>query len=133
MGSTVLTAIATSTARAHVGSIFRARTWPGLACRLARNSRPDAGAGLRRFGAVSGLGAALHILGSSRTRRFSSSPLTTMSKHPLINKPAPTVTLPDSNGESFTFTPGQQGKPAIVFFVPSVVRQLLFRCAIVVD
>ncbi|KAI0035198.1 peroxiredoxin Q [Vararia minispora EC-137] len=43
-----------------------------------------------------------------------------MSKHPLLNKSAPTITLPDANGEPFTFTPGTQGKPAVVFFVPSV-------------
>ena len=40
--------------------------------------------------------------------------------HPLLNKPAPTVTCPNADGEDFTFTPGASGKPAVVFFVPSV-------------
>ncbi|KZV67087.1 peroxiredoxin Q [Peniophora sp. CONT] len=40
--------------------------------------------------------------------------------HPLLNKPAPTFTAPDVDGKDFTFTPGASGKPAVVFFVPSV-------------
>ena len=40
--------------------------------------------------------------------------------HPLLNKPAPTITCPNADGEDFTFTPGASGKPAVVFFVPSV-------------
>jgi peroxiredoxin Q/BCP len=35
----------------------------------------------------------------------------------LVGKPAPSITLPDANGESYTLTPGQ-GKVTVVFFYP---------------
>jgi peroxiredoxin Q/BCP len=35
-----------------------------------------------------------------------------------LTGPAPPFSLPDSNGETFTFTPGQSGLPTAVFFYP---------------
>ncbi|PPQ63624.1 hypothetical protein CVT24_004377 [Panaeolus cyanescens] len=36
----------------------------------------------------------------------------------LIGKEAPVITLPDSNGEVFSFKPGQLGIPTVLFFYP---------------
>ncbi|KAI0061622.1 AhpC-TSA-domain-containing protein [Artomyces pyxidatus] len=36
----------------------------------------------------------------------------------LIGKTAPTLTLPSSDGSTFTFTPGTQGAPVALFFYP---------------
>lgn len=36
----------------------------------------------------------------------------------LIGKTAPTITLPNYDGESYTFTPGEKGVPAALFFYP---------------
>ncbi|KAH9841520.1 peroxiredoxin Q [Rhodofomes roseus] len=38
--------------------------------------------------------------------------------HPLIGKPAPTLTLPNHNGETYTITPGANGVPIALFFYP---------------
>ena len=37
----------------------------------------------------------------------------------LIGKKAPTFTLPDSSGESFTFTAGESGLPTAILFYPN--------------
>ncbi|KAJ7935607.1 thioredoxin-like protein [Mycena leptocephala] len=42
-----------------------------------------------------------------------------MSHRTLIGKPAPAITLPNYDGESFTLTPGENGKPIIIFFYPN--------------
>ncbi|KAH0832158.1 thioredoxin-like protein [Lanmaoa asiatica] len=43
-------------------------------------------------------------------------------QHPLIDKPAPPFSIPDSNGEVFNFPPEQEGKrvekPIALFFYP---------------
>jgi len=39
-------------------------------------------------------------------------------KHALIEKTAPTITLPNSDGSDYTFTPGQSGRPTALFFYP---------------
>jgi peroxiredoxin Q/BCP len=36
----------------------------------------------------------------------------------LIGKPAPSISLLNYDGESFTFTPGEKGVPAALFFYP---------------
>ncbi|CAA7261488.1 unnamed protein product [Cyclocybe aegerita] len=36
----------------------------------------------------------------------------------LIGKPAPSITLPNYDGQTFTFTPGGTGLPAAIFFYP---------------
>jgi len=41
-----------------------------------------------------------------------------MSHRTLIGKPAPAITLPNYDGESFTLTPGAKGIPTVVFFYP---------------
>ncbi|KAF7346276.1 Peroxiredoxin Q [Mycena sanguinolenta] len=41
-----------------------------------------------------------------------------MSHRSLIGKPAPAITLPNYDGESFTLTPGTKGTPTVVFFYP---------------
>jgi len=38
--------------------------------------------------------------------------------HTLIGKPAPSISLPDSKGETFTLKPGDQGLPIALFFYP---------------
>ncbi|GBE84900.1 peroxiredoxin Q [Sparassis latifolia] len=38
--------------------------------------------------------------------------------HPLVGKPAPSISLPDANGETFTLTPGANGVPVALFFYP---------------
>ncbi|KAJ7069819.1 peroxiredoxin Q [Mycena amicta] len=40
-----------------------------------------------------------------------------MSHHRLVGKPAPVITLPNYDGESFTLTPGE-GTPIVIFFYP---------------
>jgi peroxiredoxin Q/BCP len=42
-----------------------------------------------------------------------------MSKqHALLNQPAPTFSLPNTDGTTYEFKPGATGKPAAVFFYP---------------
>ncbi|KZT73827.1 AhpC-TSA-domain-containing protein [Daedalea quercina L-15889] len=38
--------------------------------------------------------------------------------HPLIGKPAPALTLPNYNGETYTMTPSANGVPIALFFYP---------------
>ncbi|OCH91855.1 AhpC-TSA-domain-containing protein [Obba rivulosa] len=40
------------------------------------------------------------------------------SSHPLVGKPAPAISLPDANGNTFTVTPGANGVPIVLFFYP---------------
>lgn len=44
-------------------------------------------------------------------------------QHPLIDKPAPSFSIPDSNGDVFKFPPEEEGKriekPIALFFYPS--------------
>lgn len=39
--------------------------------------------------------------------------------HPLINQPAPVLTLPDANGKPFEVNPGKNGLPTAIFFYPT--------------
>jgi len=41
-----------------------------------------------------------------------------MTKHPLVGKKAPTLSLPNFDGETFTFTPESEGRPTALFFYP---------------
>ncbi|KAJ7134589.1 peroxiredoxin Q, partial [Mycena epipterygia] len=41
-----------------------------------------------------------------------------MSHRSLVGKPAPPVTLPNYDGETFTLTPGEKGLPIVLFFYP---------------
>ncbi|EIN12837.1 peroxiredoxin Q [Punctularia strigosozonata HHB-11173 SS5] len=41
-----------------------------------------------------------------------------MAPHPLLNEPAPSITLPDANGDTYTFTPGANSVPAALLFYP---------------
>jgi peroxiredoxin Q/BCP len=41
-----------------------------------------------------------------------------MAPHPLIGQAAPVISLPDSSGATFTFTPGSSGQPAAILFYP---------------
>ena len=45
-------------------------------------------------------------------------PNTTMSKHPLLGQPAPALSLPNSEGTTYEYKPGAQGKPSAIFFYP---------------
>ncbi|KIP05373.1 hypothetical protein PHLGIDRAFT_108358 [Phlebiopsis gigantea 11061_1 CR5-6] len=38
--------------------------------------------------------------------------------HPLIGKPAPSLSLPDANGDTYTLEPSKVGKPVVIFFYP---------------
>ncbi|KZT11999.1 peroxiredoxin Q [Laetiporus sulphureus 93-53] len=38
--------------------------------------------------------------------------------HALINKPAPSLSLPDAKGETYTLAPGTKGVPTALFFYP---------------
>ena len=38
--------------------------------------------------------------------------------HPLAGKPAPSLSLPDANGETYTLEPSNVGKPVVIFFYP---------------
>jgi len=40
-----------------------------------------------------------------------------MAPHPLVGKPAPSFSIPDSDGNTYEFLPGQ-GKPIALFFYP---------------
>ena len=40
------------------------------------------------------------------------------SKHPLIGKPAPVLSLPNADGTTYELKPGAEGKPTAVFFYP---------------
>ncbi|CDO76104.1 hypothetical protein BN946_scf184649.g30 [Trametes cinnabarina] len=44
-----------------------------------------------------------------------------MARHPLIDKPAPTISLPGADGETHTVTPGAKGVPTVLFFYPKSV------------
>jgi hypothetical protein len=39
--------------------------------------------------------------------------------HPLVNQPAPIITLPDANGKPFEINPGKSGVPTAIFFYPT--------------
>ncbi|EGN97994.1 hypothetical protein SERLA73DRAFT_182807 [Serpula lacrymans var. lacrymans S7.3] len=41
-----------------------------------------------------------------------------MAPHPLVGTPAPSFSIPDSNGETFNLTPGTTGAPIALFFYP---------------
>jgi len=41
-----------------------------------------------------------------------------MTKHALQDEKAPPISLPNFDGETFTFTPGDEGRYAVVFFYP---------------
>ncbi|KAI9058426.1 AhpC-TSA-domain-containing protein, partial [Trametes sanguinea] len=41
-----------------------------------------------------------------------------MARHPLIDKPAPTFSLPGADGQTYTVTPGAKGVPTVLFFYP---------------
>ncbi|KAI0372227.1 peroxiredoxin Q [Pilatotrama ljubarskyi] len=41
-----------------------------------------------------------------------------MARHPLIGKPAPPISLPGADGETYTLTPGEKGVPVALFFYP---------------
>lgn len=41
-----------------------------------------------------------------------------MSHRKLVGEKAPTITLPNYDGESFTLTPGEKGLPIALFFYP---------------
>ncbi|ETW81767.1 atypical 2-cysteine peroxiredoxin [Heterobasidion irregulare TC 32-1] len=41
-----------------------------------------------------------------------------MAKHPLVGKPAPSLSLFNNKGETYNFTPGTQGAPVALFFFP---------------
>ncbi|EJF63383.1 AhpC-TSA-domain-containing protein [Dichomitus squalens LYAD-421 SS1] len=38
--------------------------------------------------------------------------------HPLVGKPAPAISLPAADGETYTLTPGAKGVPVALFFYP---------------
>ncbi|KAI0754924.1 thioredoxin-like protein [Daedaleopsis nitida] len=38
--------------------------------------------------------------------------------HPLVGKPAPSISLPAADGETYTLTPGAKGVPVALFFYP---------------
>jgi|SRR5712671_1535713 len=44
---------------------------------------------------------------------------TTMSKHQLVGKPAPALSLPNADGTTFDYKPGADGKPTAIFFYPA--------------
>lgn len=48
----------------------------------------------------------------------STSLLNIMSFQNLIGKTAPSITLQNYDGESYTFTPGAKGLPSVIFFYP---------------
>lgn len=41
-----------------------------------------------------------------------------MTRSPLIGKPAPALSLPDANGETYNLTPDSAGVPIALFFYP---------------
>ncbi|KAH9950559.1 thioredoxin-like protein [Amylocystis lapponica] len=41
-----------------------------------------------------------------------------MAPHSLVGKPAPSLSLPNANGETWTLTPGANGVPIALFFYP---------------
>ncbi|KAI0632177.1 AhpC-TSA-domain-containing protein [Trametes polyzona] len=41
-----------------------------------------------------------------------------MARHPLIGQPAPPISLPGADGETYTLTPGAKGVPIALFFYP---------------
>lgn len=49
---------------------------------------------------------------------LSKNPSTTMPYRSLIGKTAPVITLPNYDGKSYTFTPGEKGVPTALFFYP---------------
>ena len=44
--------------------------------------------------------------------------------HPLVGKPAPAISLPAADGETYTLTPGAKGVPVALFFYPKSGTQL---------
>ena len=43
--------------------------------------------------------------------------------HPLIGKPAPQLSLPDSNGQTYTLSPDTLAKPVVIFFYPKAGKR----------
>ncbi|KAI0647998.1 AhpC-TSA-domain-containing protein [Trametes meyenii] len=41
-----------------------------------------------------------------------------MARHPLIGQPAPAISLPGADGETYTLTPADKGVPVALFFYP---------------
>lgn len=41
-----------------------------------------------------------------------------MTRYPLIDKPAPPLSLPDANGQTYTLDPRTVGRPVVLFFYP---------------
>lgn len=68
-----------------------------------------------------------HSLNVSLRDRYSYSVHTAnMAPHPLVNQLAPSLSLPDSNGNMYTFTPGASGVPcALLFYPQSGARRIL--------
>jgi len=48
-----------------------------------------------------------------------SHPTMSKSKHPLVGKPAPALSLPNADGTTFDYKPGTDGKPTAIFFYPA--------------
>ena len=42
----------------------------------------------------------------------------TKQNHSLIGQPAPALSLPNADGTTYEFKPGEQGKPTALFFYP---------------
>lgn len=51
--------------------------------------------------------------------------------HPLVGKPAPEISAPGADGETYTVTPGQKGVPVALFFYPKSGAPL--ACPLVAD
>lgn len=43
--------------------------------------------------------------------------------HSLINQPAPSFSIPDSNGQTYNFVPGSDGVPIALFFYPKTGKE----------
>ena len=63
-----------------------------------------------------------HDKQQQRTAR--SSERTRTMVHPLLGKPAPAISLPAADGETYTLTPGAKGVPVALFFYPKSGTQL---------
>lgn len=46
--------------------------------------------------------------------------------HPLVGKEAPALSLPETNGETYTFEPTKIGQPVALFFFPKAGECLAF-------
>jgi len=56
---------------------------------------------------------------TTRTLSSFSHPTMSKSKHPLVGKPAPALSLPNADGTTFDYKPGTDGKPTAIFFYPA--------------